>query len=200
VLDDRALAAALRRALEPEVREPSPARIAALQREVRRQRLQRPLRRAAVAAAAAMFALMAATLAFRADSQNEQRSADAVEIANTRTAIEQVRFAIEAGNLVRIEQTADALETQLSRLEPVEMAVVDDDAKVVLAQAHRALGEPSSVSTSTAPTSSSTTTSTSTTSTSTSTSTTTTVPETPPTTVPETPPTTLDTPVTTPEP
>ncbi len=100
--DERALAEALRRALEPAPREPAPERIAALQRQLRHQRRQRPLRRAAVAAAAALIALMGAALAVRNDGRNDQRSADAVAISNTRAAIDQVRFAIAAGNPAQI--------------------------------------------------------------------------------------------------
>ncbi len=96
--DDRELVEALRRALEPAPHEPSPERVAALQRQVRRRRLQRPLRRAAVAAAAALIALMGTTLVVRADGRHDQRFAEAVAIANTCAAIEQVRVAIAAGN------------------------------------------------------------------------------------------------------
>jgi hypothetical protein len=170
VQDDRAVAEALRRALEPAPVEPSPARIAALQREVRRQRLQRPLRRAAVAAAAALIALMGAAVAVRTDHQNNQRSADAVAITNTRAAIEKVRFAIAAGNPVQIERSANALESQLGRLEPTQKAAVDGAASDVLDQAHRALA-PRAPSTSTVPTTASSSTSTTTTSSSTTTST-----------------------------
>ena len=84
--DDRSLIEALRRALEPPPYEPTPEQIAALQRQLRRHRLQRPLRRAAVAAAAALIALMGAALAVQTDGHHEQRSADAVAITNTRAA------------------------------------------------------------------------------------------------------------------
>jgi hypothetical protein len=194
VQDDRALAEALRRALEPAPREPSPERIAALQRHIRHQRRLRPLRRAAVAAAAALIALMGAALAVRADHQSDQRSADAFAITNTRAAIEQVRSAIAAGNPVQIARSAILLESELRSLAPAEKAAVNGDASHVLEEAKRALAPrqaatptvptTASTSTSTTTTSSSTTTSTSSTSTSTTTSTPTTTPETATTTPP----------------
>jgi hypothetical protein len=188
VQDDRALAEALRRALEPALSEPSPERIAALQRQVRRRRRQRPLRRAAVAAAAAFVALLGVSLAVGTDGQNGQRSVDAVAITNTRAAIDQVRFAIAAGNPVQIARSANALESDLRRLEPAEKAAVNDDASDVLDEAHRALA-PRQASTPTVPTtvssSTSTTTTSSSTTTSTSSSTTTTTTSTP-TTIPGT--------------
>jgi hypothetical protein len=189
VPDDRALAEALRRALESAPREPSPERIAALHRQLRHQRRLRPLRRAAVAAAAALIALMGAALAVRNGDQHDHRSADAVAISNTRAAIDQVRFAIAAGNPVQIARSANALESELGRLEPAEKAAVGDDASVVLAEAHRVL-EPRQASTPTGPTTAPTSTSTTTTSSSTTTSTTsssTTTTSTPtPTTIPDT--------------
>jgi iron uptake system EfeUOB component EfeO/EfeM len=187
VQDDRSLVDALRRALEPPPYEPTPERIAALQRQIRRQRLQRPLRRAAVAAAAALIALMGAALAVQTDRQNDQRSADAVAITNTRAAIDQVRFAIAAGNTVQIEQSANALESQLRHLGPADMAAVDDDASRVLKEAHRVLA-PRQTSAPTVPITASTSTSSTTTSssTSTSTSTSTTTTTSTPTTIPET--------------
>jgi hypothetical protein len=172
VQDDRALTDVLRRALEPVSDGPSPERIAALQRQVRRQRLRRPLRRAAVAAAAALIALMGAALAVETDRHSDQRSADAVEIANTQAAIDQVRSAIAAGNPVQIARSLKALESQLGRLEPGEKAAVGHDASDAVNEAKRVLA-PRQASKPTAPTTAS-----SSTSTTTTTSTPTTTPET----------------------
>jgi hypothetical protein len=187
VPDDRAVGEALRRALEPALREPSPERIAALQQQVRRRRLQRPLRRAAVAAAAALIALLGVALAVETDHPNDHRSADAFAITNTRAAIDQVRFAIATGDPVQIARSANALESQLGRLEPAEKAALDEDASDVLDEAHRALA-PRQASTPTVPTTASSSTSTTTTSSSTTTSTSSTSSTTTstPTTIPET--------------
>src|SRR5436305_2876007 len=102
VQDDLQLTEALGRALELPQREPSPERIAALQRQVRRQRLRRPLRRAAVAAAVALIALAGATLAVGTSHQKETSSADAVAISNTLRDIQEVQQAIKDGNRVQI--------------------------------------------------------------------------------------------------
>ena len=185
--DDLQLTEALGRALELPRREPSPERIAALQRQVRRQRLRRPLRRAAVAAAVALIALAGATLAVGTSHPKETSSADAVEISNTLRAIQEVQQAIKDGNRVQITRSTAALESQLGRLDPAEKAAVGSLANAVIKQAKSAAapvpvpGSASTASTTSSSTASTTTTSststtTSTTSSTTSTTTTTTIP------------------------
>jgi len=192
VQDDLQLTETLRRALELPQHEPSPDRVAALQRQVRRQRLRRPLRRAAVAAAVALIALAGATLAVGTAHQKETSSADAVAISTTLRAIEQVQQAIKDGNRGQINRSTAALESQLRRLDPTEQAAVGALASEVITNAKRAVGSvpvpgsPSTASTTSSSTASTTTTSsssttTSTTSSTTSTTSTTTIPA-PPTT------------------
>ncbi|HYL50624.1 MAG TPA: hypothetical protein VEZ15_01535 [Acidimicrobiia bacterium] len=185
--DDLQLTEALGRALELPLREPSPERIAALQRQVRRQRLRRPLRRAAVAAAVALIALAGATLAVGTSHQKETSSADAVAISNTLRDIQEVQQAIKERNTAQIRKSTAELVSQLGRLDPAQKAAVGPLANAVITQAQRAAapvpvpGSPSSASTTSSSTASTTTTSststtTSTTSSTTSTTTTTTIP------------------------
>lgn len=193
--DDLQLTEALVRALELPQREPSPERIAALQRQVRRQRLRRPLRHAAVAAAVALIALAGASLAVGTSHHRETSSADAVAISNTREAIKHVEQAIRDGNPGEIKKSTADLVSQLGRLDPTEQAVVAADVNAVISKAQRAVGpvpvpgSPSTASTTSSSTASTTTTSststtTSTTSSTTSTTTTTTIPASSPTTAP----------------
>lgn len=193
--DDLQLTEALARALELPQREPSPERIAALQRQIRRHRLRRPLRHAAVAAAVALIALAGAALAVGAAHQHETSSADAVAISNTREAIKHVEQAIKDGNPAEIKKYTAELVSQVGRLDPTEQAAVAADVRAVINKAQHAAasapvpGSPSTASTTSSSTASTTTTSststtTSTTSSTTSTTPTTTIPASSPTTAP----------------
>jgi hypothetical protein len=131
--DEEYIADDLRRALEQVPRRPSADRVAALQREVARQRFRRPLRRAAVVAVAAALALIAFSVSTLSNGGGQRPTAsDPAMMTSIRVEIDQLRAAIAAGDPVMIERVAQHLRQHLQQLPPADRAAVADDVEPLL--------------------------------------------------------------------